>query len=449
MYRNRTYHWLTSSTTQACRAVFAPRVKAESLAIRSYSSHTSSPPPKSLQGATDDVNAAAKRLAQLKWTLENKMLQLQVLESLESNAKRSNIPELSSASSSSAEAHNSRMDQPGAIQSATPEFSKRFPQKPLHVQPADIHVRLPKVKRDFQQPVDAEISRVAILGSPNAGKSTLVNELVQSTVSIVSARPHSTRERIKAVMTKGNKQIVFYDTPGVVTGQNEHRFNRELVTSSWKAIQGADHLVVVIDSKKSLDHTTAAEDHLFVRLSQLEHKLPATLVLNKMDLVLGREIDVEKIAAKYRDHYPFFEKTVYTCVGSKDRLGIRELETHLLSKTRPGLWLFPAEQKSDQGDLQRVEDLIRAEVYDVLKVPYKVKQRNSGWTELDDGTLRIDQDLLVERPGMKKILVGTGGQVIRDVTLKARQKIARALQRRILLVLQVKVHNRLHLDPNL
>ncbi|KAG0222932.1 Era Like 12S Mitochondrial RRNA Chaperone 1 [Actinomortierella wolfii] len=312
-----------------------------------------------------------------------------------------------------------------------------------------MHVRLPKIERDFPQPMDAEIAKVAIIGSPNAGKSTLVNELVQSTVSIVSARPHSTREQIRAVLTKGSKQIVFFDTPGVVTEKNEHRLNRELVTSSWKAISGAHHLIVVVDSKKLLDHTTAAEDHLFERLSKLEYKVPATLVLSKMDLVQGREAEVEQAAAKYSGSYPYFEKVVYTCVGSNERFGIRELEAHLLTKTQPGQWMFPAKQKTDLADLQRVEDCIRAEVFEVLKVPYNVKQRNAGWTELEDGTLRIDQDLLVERPGLKKILVGTGGKVIRDVTLKAREKIGRALQRRILLILQVKVHNRLRTDPTL
>ncbi|KAG0261295.1 Era Like 12S Mitochondrial RRNA Chaperone 1 [Actinomortierella ambigua] len=445
----RTYHQLASSATQVSRAAFTPGTRLGTLTLRTLSSQARSPQPRLLQGAKEDVNAAAKRLAHLKRSLENKVLQLQVLESLEPKTKHTTVAESSDDISPNSESRDYLTTSTEAVSSTATSTSKPLRQRPLHSQPADMHVRLPKVERNFTQPADAEIVMVAILGSPNAGKSTIVNELVQSNVSIVSARPHSTRERIKAVLTKGNKQVVFFDTPGVVTGQNEHRFNRELVTSSWKAIEGANHLVVVIDSKKSLDHTTAAEDHLFARLSQLEHKPPATLVLNKMDLAQGREVEVEKIADKYRNLYPLFEKTVYTSVGSKDRFGVKELEAHLLSKTRPGTWLFPAKQKSDQGDLQRVEDLIRAEVYDVLKVPYKVKQRNSGWTELDDGTLRIDQDLVVERPGMKKILVGTGGQVIRDVTLKAREKIGRALQRRILLILQVKVHNKQHSDPNL
>lgn len=156
---------------------------------------------------------------------------------------------------------------------------------PIFASPADMSVRLPKVIRDFEQPAHPEIAHIAIVGSPNAGKSTLVNDLVKSNVSIVSVRPHTTRGRIKAVLTQSDKQIVFYDTPGVVPEKNISRLSRELVTASWKAIEDANHLLLVMDCNKLLAHTLVTEEYIFQRLEKLENKIPATLVFNKVPLV--------------------------------------------------------------------------------------------------------------------------------------------------------------------
>lgn len=153
---------------------------------------------------------------------------------------------------------------------------------PIFASPADMNVRLPKVIRDFKQPESAEIAKIALIGSPNVGKSTIVNDLVKSNVSIVSVRPHTTRERIKAVLSHDNKQVLFYDTPGVVPEKNVSRLNRELVTASWKAIEDADHLLVVMDCNKLLEHSVATESYIFERLEKLDPKIPATLVFNKV-----------------------------------------------------------------------------------------------------------------------------------------------------------------------
>ncbi|KAG0221567.1 Era Like 12S Mitochondrial RRNA Chaperone 1 [Mortierella sp. GBA43] len=309
---------------------------------------------------------------------------------------------------------------------------------PVFASPADISTRLPKVFKDFPQPANSEIVKVAIIGSPNVGKSTLVNGLVRSTVSVTSLRAHTTRERVRAVMTDGNKQVVFYDTPGVVPGKNLPRMNRELVTASWKAIEDADHLLIVLDSLKQLDHTLLTESYIFERLGNLEHKIPATLVFNKTDLVKDRDHELVKFVQEYSGKYPDIIEVLFTSAESP-MIGVGELRSHLFSRTRPGPWLYPANQKTDQSDLNRVEDLIRSELYELLTVPYGVKQVNVGWTEVEDNVLRIDQNLVVERPGLKKIIVGSNGTVIRDLTLKARQRIAKALNRRIMLNLQVKV----------
>ncbi|KAF9929020.1 Era Like 12S Mitochondrial RRNA Chaperone 1 [Linnemannia zychae] len=297
---------------------------------------------------------------------------------------------------------------------------------PIFASPADMTVRLPKVVRDFAQPENPEIVKIALIGSPNVGKSTIVNNIVKDNISIVSVRPHTTRERIKAIFTQNNKQIVFYDTPGVVPEKNISRLNRELVTSSWKAIEDADHLLVVMDCNKLLEHSLITEAYIFERLAQLEKPIPATLVFNKartcVDLAKGHDAKLHEFATKYYEKFPSFVKTIFTSAQSP-KVGIQELRAHLLSLTHPEPWLYPANQKSDQSDLNRVEDLIRSNIYELLKTPYHVKQVNVGWTELEDN----------------KIIVGTNGEVIRDLTLKSRQMIGNALHRRVMLNLQVKV----------
>ncbi|KAG0005148.1 Era Like 12S Mitochondrial RRNA Chaperone 1 [Entomortierella chlamydospora] len=388
----------------------------------------------------DTTTPTSKSLELLKKTLYEKRKKLQ--EITERQASQESVAAAGSISGpTSTTPQSPALTKHEATPTSMDQRSVPDRSMPVFASPADMTVRLPKVVRNFNQPENAEIAKIAIIGSPNVGKSTIVNDLVKSTVSIVSIRPHTTRERIKAIMTHENKQLVFYDTPGVVPEKNISRLNRELVTASWKAINDADHLLVVMDCNKLLEHTLVTESYIFQRLKELENKVPATLVFNKMDLVKGRDEKLQEFVREYNQQYPAFIKTIFTSAETP-KVGIQELRSHLLSLTQPGPWLYPANQKSEQSDLSRVEDMIRSEIYAILKVPYNVKQVNVGWTELVDNVLRIDQNLIVDRPGLKKILVGTDGSVIRDLTLNARQLIGKALQRRVLLNLQVKVKSK-------
>ncbi|KAF9363798.1 Era Like 12S Mitochondrial RRNA Chaperone 1 [Mortierella sp. NVP85] len=333
------------------------------------------------------------------------------------------------------------LDVPESQQDLSRSHTKPDRSMPAFASPAGMDTRLPRVYKDFPQPENPEIVKIAIIGSPNVGKSTIVNALVRSTVSIASVRAHTTRERVRAVLTHENKQVVFYDTPGVVPGKNTSRMNRELVTASWKAVEDADHLLVVLDCLKQLDHSLLTESYIFERLGNLENKIPGTIIFNKLDLIKGREGELHKFVEKYKEQYPTINTVLYTSAETP-MVGLKELRQHLLSLAQPGPWLYPAHQKTDQSDLSRVEDLIRSELYELLKVPYGVKQKNVGWTELEDGVLRIDQDLIVDRPGLKKIIVGSGGVVIRDLTMKTRQFIGKALRRKIMLNLQVKLRTK-------
>ncbi|KAF9089202.1 Era Like 12S Mitochondrial RRNA Chaperone 1 [Mortierella sp. AD031] len=388
--------------------------------------------------------STSKSLELLRKTLQEKKAKLQEITDRQGPSASASVAAHTSSQQPEAPITTQDKANTSGIQHSDPATTRRHRTDrtmPIFASPADMNVRLPKVVRNFAQPENPEIAKIALIGSPNVGKSTIVNDLVKSTVSIVSVRPHTTRERIKAVLTQDNKQIVFYDTPGVVPEKNVSRLNRELVTASWKAIEDADHLLVVMDCNKLLEHSLVTEAYIFERLAKLEKNIPATLVFNKMDLVKGRDEKLQEFATKYYEQFPNFVKTIYTSAQTP-KFGIQELRTHLMSLTQPGPWLYPANQKSDQSDLNRVEDLIRSEIYALLKVPYHIKQVNVGWTELEDNVLRIDQNLIVDRPGLKKILVGTDGAVIRDLTMKSRQLIGKALQRRVMLNLQVKINSK-------
>lgn len=117
-------------------------------------------------------------------------------------------------------------------------------------------------------------------------------------------------------------------------------------------------------------------------------------------MIKGRESELDKFVEKYKKQYPGIDTVLYTSAEAP-MVGLKELRDHLLSLTQPGPWLYPAHQKTDQSDLGRVEDLIRSELFELLKVPYGVKQKNVGWTEMEGDVLRIDQELIVDRPGLK------------------------------------------------
>ncbi|KAG0201461.1 Era Like 12S Mitochondrial RRNA Chaperone 1 [Mortierella sp. GBA30] len=442
MSRSLTFLRSTWSANSRC-------ISCQTIAIRlegQLQRHFATKHGKSSHQADMPIPPTASSLELLKRTLHEKKMKLQEITERQAAASSSSGSTVYNKDHAAAVSQRSPSpliptSQGSNHASGTHKYRKPDRSLPIFASPADMNVRLPKVVRDFPQPENSEIVKIALIGSPNVGKSTIVNDLVKSTVSIVSVRPHTTRERIKAVLTQGNKQIVFYDTPGVVPEKNISRLSRELVTASWKAIEDADHLLVVMDCNKLLEHSLLTESYIFERLAKLEKKIPATLVFNKVDLVKGRDEKIQEFATTYNTAFPNFVKTIYTSAQTT-KVGIQELRSHLLSLTHPGKWLYPADQKADQADLSRVEDMIRSELYAILKVPYNVKQVNVGWTELEDDVLRIDQNLVVDRPGLKKIIVGTNGSVIRDLTLNARQHIGRALQRRVMLNLQVKVKSK-------
>ncbi|KAI0226607.1 hypothetical protein L0F63_000030 [Massospora cicadina] len=320
-----------------------------------------------------------------------------------------------------------------------------------------MEVRMPKIFRNFQQPENPKVSKVAILGPANAGKSTLLNRLVDNLVSIVSPRPQTTRKRTQGVMTLLNTQVIFLDSPGVTIGSrnelkgithdekafNKLRFDREVLTSPWRCLDEADHLVVLLDANKCLYHRTIAEDYIFSKLEKSKVIIPATLVINKVDSINCNAAMLRVIVDKYMESYKHFDLVPHYISALKGD-GVGELRERLLQTATPRPWLYPGHIKTDMSDYERVVEMVREAYYSRLQsyLPYIFQQENTGWVENYDGSLYVFQNLLVKRAQHEKILVGAKGKMIHEVTREANATLSLMLRRKVKVFLQVKVVNK-------
>ncbi|CAO3631013.1 unnamed protein product [Cunninghamella blakesleeana] len=307
---------------------------------------------------------------------------------------------------------------------------------------AGMSERLIKPIKHVEQPIDPHLLKVTIIGPPNAGKSTLVNKLVGEDISIVSSKLHTTRERILAILTQDKYQVVFLDTPGVISPQSKEKMNRSVTTSSWRSLDEADHVLIMVDGDRI---TTSSSKHLneyiISRLSELN--LPATLVFNKMDITAAdNKVELETIANEFKKELPNLNHVLY--ISALEENGLDELKKILFDSSKPKLWLYPKDLKLEMSDLKRVEELIRVQFFKRLNqyLPYMLKQENVGWTELENGTLRIEQNVYVERDSQHKIVVGANGMIINRVIEDARKEISKAFKRRVQLFIQVKTRKK-------
>ncbi|KAL0088688.1 P-loop containing nucleoside triphosphate hydrolase protein [Phycomyces blakesleeanus] len=303
-------------------------------------------------------------------------------------------------------------------------------------EPAGLSQRLIKIVQNVTQPENPHSVKVAVIGEANAGKSTLINKIVGEQVTVVSSKAHTTRERILAVLSQDNYQVVFLDTPGIVPDNSGIKMNRTLLTSAWRSLDEADHVVILVDSRKALmPEARLAEESIIAQLKK--YSIPATLVFNKMDLLDSDDTILEEVTARYKEGYCHIKQTLY--VSALKESGLTKLKDSLFSVSQPKEWAYPKELKSEMSDLKRVEELIRVEFFKRLHqyIPYMLKQENVGWTETEKG-IRIDQTVYVERDSQQKIVVGAKGAVIDQVVQEARTQISLALNRPVQLYIQVR-----------
>lgn len=278
---------------------------------------------------------------------------------------------------------------------------------------------------------------VALIGAPNAGKSTLLNQLVGAKISIVSRKVQTTRTQVRGIALSGASQIIFVDTPGLF--QPKRRLDRAMVTSAWGGATDADLVGVLIDVTK---HDAEENERLLERLGEL--KQPKFLILNKIDLVEKEALLAITAAINEKAHFETtFMIAAMTGYGVKDILGW--LETRL----PPGPWLYPEDQISDAPLRFLAAEITREKIFERLhdELPYRSTVETESWEQRPDGSVRIEQTIYVEREGQRKIVLGEGGQTIKAIGQKARVEIAEAAEAKVHLFLFVKVRENWSDDP--
>lgn len=278
---------------------------------------------------------------------------------------------------------------------------------------------------------------VALIGAPNAGKSTLVNRAVGAKVSIVTHKVQTTRAIIRGVALVASSQIVFVDTPGIFAPKR--RLDRAMVDTAWSGARDADVICVLLDSKKGLEPDTETVLQKVADLPQ--QKL---LLLNKIDTIPAERLLELTQAANER---VAFDATFMISALNGD--GVEDLLAHLAEAVPKGPWLYPEDQISDLPMRNLAAEVTREKLYLRLhdELPYRSSVETTQWKDLKDGSVRIEQTIFVERQSQKKIVIGRGGQAIKTVSASARTEIAEMLDRPVHLFLFVKVRDNWADDP--
>ena len=277
---------------------------------------------------------------------------------------------------------------------------------------------------------------VAILGAPNAGKSTLVNELVGSKVSIVSPKVQTTRARIRGILVEGNTELVLVDTPGIF--KPSRRLDRAMVATAWAEADESDLRVLIVDSEKGIDkNTRSIIDNL------KKNKQKVILVLNKIDLVKKEKL-LPLIAELNK--YPIFTETFLISAKTGENTG--ELKKYLLSRAPKGLWMFPEDQLSDLPNRLFAAEITREKLFMHLaqELPYTLAVETTLFQEQKNG-IRIEQTIYVERTGQRSIILGKNGAMIKKIGSAARFELSKLLDAPVHLFLFVKVKENWQEDP--
>ncbi len=277
----------------------------------------------------------------------------------------------------------------------------------------------------------------ALLGAPNAGKSTLVNRLVGSKIAIVSPKPQTTRSRLRGIRTVGRAQIVFVDTPGIFDATK--RFERAMVHAAWRGAADADSILLLVDSKRGLCAETRS---IAAELRSLERE--TTVVLNKIDLV-PRET-LLPLAKALEDELPHAEIFMVSALNGD---GTDELLAALASHMPRGPWLYPPDQLTDIPERLLVAEITREQLFLQLRqeLPYGCAVETESWEAARGGAVRIGQAIYVARATHKGIVLGKSGTRIKSIGQRARAEMAAALGRQVHLSLFVKVRERWKEDP--
>lgn len=270
---------------------------------------------------------------------------------------------------------------------------------------------------------------VAMIGAPNAGKSTLINALVGQKVAITSSKPQTTRTKLLGIALEGDTQMLLVDTPGIF--EPRRRLDRAMVSAAWEGAEDADILVFLVDARGGLGPkvTDIAE--------RLKHRSEKTiLVMNKVDIAAKEKMLVH--VTKLHE-IANFDETYF--VSAKTGDGLAELKELLVQNMPEGPWHFPEDQVSDVSERLLAAEITREQVFRQLhaELPYAIAIAMEQYKEREDGSIEVHQQILVEKASQRAIVLGKGGHQIKDIGAKARAELSEILGKPVHLYLHVKV----------
>lgn len=278
---------------------------------------------------------------------------------------------------------------------------------------------------------------VALIGAPNAGKSTLLNSLVGAKVSIVTHKVQTTRVPVRGIAMAGSAQIIFVDTPGIFAPKR--RLDRAMVGSAWQGAADADLVALLIDAQRGLD-----EENKEILGKLKEVPQPKILILNKIDTVARDSLLALTAAANEAIR---FERTFMISATNGD--GVSDVRDYFAAAMPKGPWLYPEDEISDVPMRLMAAEITREKLYLRLheELPYQSTVETDSWEEKKDGSVRIEQTIYVERDGQKKIVLGQGGKMVKSISMDARKEISCEIEKKVHLFLHVKVREGWGDDP--
>ncbi len=272
---------------------------------------------------------------------------------------------------------------------------------------------------------------VALIGEPNAGKSTLLNRMVGVKVSIVTHKVQTTRARIRGIAMEDQAQIVFVDTPGLF--KPRRRLDRAMVAAAWGGASDADIVVLVIEAHRGITQGVLA---IIEELSKLEGRRQALLAINKIDRVKSEQLLA--LTARMNALYPFLETFM---ISAEKGHGVEDLKSWLAGHLPVGAWLYPEDQITDLPLRMMAAEITREKLTLRLhqELPYQLTVETDSWEERKDGSARVEQIIYVMRDGHKGILLGNKGETIKKISMAARVDLETLLERKVHLFVQIKV----------
>lgn len=278
---------------------------------------------------------------------------------------------------------------------------------------------------------------VALIGAPNAGKSTLVNQLVGAKVSIVSRKVQTTRTVVRGIALHQDTQIVFVDTPGIF--KPRRTLDRAMVDAAWGGAKDADIVTLLIDAERGI---RSDAERILKGLALREG--PKVLLINKIDRVPREQL---LALAQEANERATFDRTFMISALNGD--GCRDYLDYLAETLPNGPWLYPPEQLSDFPDQMLAAEITREKIYDRLhqELPYSAHVETEEWEHRDDGSLRIGQVIYIQRQAHKKIVIGKSGETIKAISTASRKELSELLERKVHLFLFVKVRENWIDDP--